>query len=101
MSEPTYSAKQEQGGTAVGMTGAEMPSESPSAAMPATPDRDGAVGPPAQTQWPWPGRAEQSEVAFDGSAAAFAVLAAQAQRAPGQPVTSSETAGAPNTGPME
>lgn len=90
-----YSQKQEVGHTDVGVT-AEMPSQP----MPATPDREGLPGPGAQTQFPWPGRAEASETAFDGSAAAFSALAAAAQQHPGTRVDSAQTAGAPNDGPQ-
>lgn len=91
-----YSQKQVDGHTDVGVS-AQMPRSS----MPATPDVAGQVGPPASTQWPWPGRHEQAQIAFDGSAEAFTALAREAQSAPGSWVNSSETAGAPNSGPAE
>lgn len=89
-----YSAKQEQGHTDVGVT-AEMPTP----AMPATPDRAGTVGPPAQSQFPWPGREEAACAALDNSAESFASVLAQAQNSPGTVVSTAATAGAPNTGP--
>ena len=93
MTQPVYSAKQEQGGTDVGMTGATSPAQ-PS---PPTPDVEGTVGPSAQTDSPWPGRGAAFYGAIDNAAATFAALAAAAQQSPGTVATTATTGGASNS----
>lgn len=96
MTQPVYSDEQKKAHTDVGVT-APMPVSTP---VEPTPTNEGTVGPPAISEFPWAGRFAAGEAAFDGSAAAFGALAAQAQAAPGTAVTSSLTVSAPNTEPM-
>lgn len=92
MTEPVYSAKQEQGGTAVGASG-------PMPAIPVVsnaPASEGTVGPPAQSDFPSPGRGAAFYGAIDSAAATYASLAEAARQSPGTVATSAVTAGASN-----
>lgn len=92
MTEPVYSAKQEQGGTAVGAFG-------PMPAIPVVsnaPDVAGTVGPPAQSDYPWPGRADGFYGAIDQNAATFAALAESARQSPGSVATTMSAGGESN-----
>lgn len=94
MTQPVYSPKQEQSGTATGLS-----PERNEPSMPATPDVAGSVGPPAQSQFPWPGRSEADWAKFDQAAQVFSSLAASAQNSPGSIATTAETGGVSNAGP--
>ena len=95
MTEPVYSAKQEQGHTDVGASG-------PMPAVPVVsnaPDVAGVAGPaPTGTADPWPGRAAVKYAALDESAASYGSILSQAQQSPGTTVTTASTTGSDNSG---